>query len=124
MGLTDKLTEFVIKYSNHTKKGTIREIIRKHLEYNTCIYLTDEKNEIGAVVRWNISKSGIIAHVLDLIVRPDFRRRGLIKTMLIKGLIKYPLVRFLSWERETKYPDRERRVYSVEKILKGVKVNV
>lgn len=117
----DRITDFVIKYSSYTDRDKIKECIKKHIEYNTCIYLTDKDDKIAAVVRWNVEKDGTVAHVLDLIIREDFRNNGMIKTLLLRGLMKYPTVKYLSWERLRKYPYRKPRIYSIWEILKNRK---
>jgi hypothetical protein len=121
--IIEEITDFIIKYSSYIHRDKIKEFIQKHIEYNTCMYLTDKNGEIAAVVRWNVIDNGRVAHVLDLIIREDFRNNGMIKTLLIKGLMKFPTVRYLSWERLGKYPKRKPRIYSIWEILKRRKVN-
>jgi len=115
MNELDAITDFVIKYSSYTKRDELKERIRKHLEFNTCIYAVDTKGEIFAVCLWNVE--GNTAHVIDFMVREDFRNNGMIKTVLIKGLLKYPYVTHLRWERRTKYPDRPMKDFPVNRLL-------
>jgi N-acetylglutamate synthase-like GNAT family acetyltransferase len=114
----DKICNFILKYSPYTDKEKIKEFIQLHLKYKTCLIVYNEKNEIIAVARWNILPSGKTAHILDLIIRPDYRNKGFIKKMLIKGLEIWKEVKYLCWDRLEKYPARETRMYSVEQLLR------
>lgn len=124
------IADFIIKYSPKDKKGKtpyaekerekIKEYTVKHIFYKTCIIVRDEDG-IAAVCRFNISPSGKIAHILDLIIKPKYRNKNFIKRLLIKGLRIWPQVEFLQWEREMKYPDREQRFYPVARMLKRSK---
>jgi hypothetical protein len=116
----EEIADFVIKYSPYleSERTIIKEAVRKHLEYNTIIVVKGNKKEVTAVCRWNILDYGLTAHVMDLIIEPKYRKKGFIKKLLIKGLIKYPTVKYLSYDREWKYPGRERKLYPVEKILR------
>lgn len=111
----DRITDFIIKYSMYVDREKIKECVRQHLKYNTLIYVTDKKGKIAAVCRWNVE--GTIAHVIDLMIREDYRNNGMIKTILTKGLIKYPYVTYLCWERGDKYPDRPKKYFSVLRML-------
>ena len=122
----DAIADFVIKYSPEKKgksqyieenKEKIKEVITQHINYKTCIVVHD-LDGVAVVCRWNISRSGTIAHILDLIIKPEYRNKRYINRLLIKGLKLYPDVKFLEWERETKYPNRERQYFPVDKILK------
>ncbi len=118
MFLTNNLVEFICHYTAYNDKEKIQECIKKHLEYQTCIYVTDNNNNIAAVCRWNIEENGKVAYILDLIIRKDFRNKEFIKNLLIKGLIKYPTVEFLVYDREEKYPERKKKYLKVSSLLK------
>jgi len=122
----EAIADFVIKYSPEKKgksqyieenREKIKEAIVKHINYKTCIILMDLEG-IAGLCRWNVSDSGTVAHILDLIIAPKYRNKRFINRLLIKGLRLYPNVKFLEWEREIKYPNRERQYFSVDKILK------
>ena len=114
----DEIVDFVITNSHYTDREKIKEVIRKHFEYRTCLIIYDDNNGLCAVCRWNISFNGRMADIEDLIIREDFRNRNLIKRILLRGLRMYPTVKFLRWERRSKYPDREKKIYSVRELLK------
>ena len=122
----DAIADFVIKYSPKKEgvsqyieenKEKIKEVIVQHINYKTCIILND-LDGVAGVCRWNISDSGTVATILDLIIAPKYRNKRYINRLLIKGLRMYPNVKFLEWEREIKYPNRERQYFPVDKILK------
>lgn len=121
----DAIADFVIKYGGRKKeeREKIKEVIKQHINYKTCIVVHD-LDGVVAVCRWNISNSGKVAHILDLIIKPEHRNKHYINRLLIKGLKIWPSVKFLEWEREIKYPNRERKYFSVEKILKRRNFNL
>ena len=117
----ESITDFILLYSPYKDREVIKDIIQKHLEYKTAIVVYDD-NEIIAVCRWNISPSGRNANILDLIIRPDWRKKNLIKRILLKGLRMYPNVKWLVYEKgyDTNKPMKK---ISVEKLLKYRRMN-
>lgn len=116
MGIDD-IVDFIIKYSPYKDRDKIREYINLHLLYHTCIVIY-EGDEIIAVARWNISPSGKIAFVLDTIIKEGYRNNGMMKRLIEEGTSVWKSVKYLAWEREWKYPDREQKIYSLKQILK------
>lgn len=116
----NKIVNFVIKYSWHKDRKLIKDAIEKHILFKTCIILYKDKTEkeIVAVVRFNISASGKVAHILDIIIVPEYRHKRVMKILLLKGLRMYPSVTHLLFERENKYPNREQRYIAVSRMLK------
>jgi len=111
----EKIVDFIINYTTYTDKKLIRLFIKQHLEYNTCDYeIKDE--EVIYVIRWNVK--GNTAKILDLIINPKHRSKGLFKYILKKNWIKFPYVKFLVWERDRKYPDRKPRIYNILELLR------
>ena len=117
---TNSVVRFVIKYSWHKDRKLIKDAIEKHILFKTCIILYKDKSEkeIVAVVRFNISQSGKVAHILDIIIAPEYRHKRVMKILLLKGLRMYPSVTHLVWERESKFPNRKQRYISVSRLLK------
>ena len=114
----NKIADFILKYSPYKNKELIKQYILLHLQYKTCFVVYDDDHKICAVSRWNISEDNKTACILDLMIREDYRNKEMIQRMLLQGLQMYPWIKFLKFERETKYPEREPKVYSVDKILK------
>lgn len=116
---TTKILNFVLKYSSYDKKNKkeIREVIKKHLEYGTCMLIKNEKEKIVAVARWNFI-SPYTVHILDVIIRSDYhRKKNMLKRMILLGRQKYPQVKWFCYERYAKYPERDMRYYSIDKFL-------
>jgi len=116
----DEIVDFVSRYySSYNDKDLIRLYISEHIKYKTCLIYYNEFNTILAVCRWNISDDGKTAYILDLIIHPAYRRdKRLLYMLLGKGLRMYPQVTSLTWKRENKYPERDKRTYSVRKLLR------
>ena len=111
-----EITQFVIDNAEKSR-GSIEFIqsrIKKHIAFGTYTIGDDEKG-ITHVCIWNIE--GVTAQAIDCIVRKDLRNRGMIKKIVIMGLIKFPYVRNISWERVFKYPRRKFRFYTVKQLL-------
>jgi GNAT superfamily N-acetyltransferase len=109
-----KLTDFILKYLPYTDRDLIGKHLSLHSDYGTIDYAV-ENGEIVGVCRWNID--GDTAHVLDLVIREDCRGRGLAKSFLMRGLKNWNNIKYLTFERETKYPNRKRKI-PIEVVLK------
>lgn len=116
--VVSQATTFILENSRYTDKEKIEEVIQKHIEYKTCLIVYDDNDEITAVCRWNISEDGIVAHILDVIVRKDQRNLKLLRRLIYKGFEMWPGVKYLSWERLRKYPYRKPKMYSLEQLIK------
>ena len=124
--MTTKVLNFLFKYSNYKRKdrAKIKEIILKHQAFRTGMVIKNKKEQIIAVARWNVSPSKKLAYLLDVIIRPDYRRNGMIKQMIINGLRVWPDVEWLTWERGSRKLDRGWRAYEIREILKQRRRNV
>lgn len=116
----DKITEFVFKNSKHPLcyEPMIREFIKKHIDYGTCMVVYNNKMEIIGVVRWNMESNDTIAHILDIILLPHKHNNNLFHWLISEGLKMFPYTKYLRWERQIKYPDRKPRIYLIDKLLK------
>jgi hypothetical protein len=118
----NKIVDFIQKYAPQYKdREVIKQYVLKHFEYKTAFVGYDSNNDVIFVCRWNLSNSGIIAHILDLYIREDYRNQNIIQLLLTKGIWNFPTIRYISFERGKKYPNREQKIYSVERILKRSK---
>lgn len=70
--------------------------IKQHLKYNTILYLKD-KQGLYAVARWNIY--GDIAEIIDTAIREDKERKGILYTLIRRGLKKFPYVNYITFKR-------------------------
>lgn len=113
----DKLVRFTEKnfpiYEG--KSEEIRKIILTHIRYGTFDYL-EENGKIIFVLRYNIE--GDTAFVLDLAISKKHRRNiRFIKRIIARNWMRFPNVRYIKFER-FKYPDKERKIYDLLKIMK------
>ena len=90
--------------------------IGEHLKYGT-IEVIKVKDDIVAFGRFNID--GLNALILDVVIRPDYRRKKLMKLMLLRGWKRFPFIQTLQFERGLK-DKRTRRIY-MTKFLLGVR---
>jgi hypothetical protein len=110
-----EIIDFIFnKVPFYTDKEQIEDIVKRHIEYGTFDYEVDEKGFVYCV-RYNISKTGLIADVLDLCVR-DGESFKLIKYIIMKNVARWPSLRAIKFNR-FKYKERS-RVYKIEDILK------
>lgn len=100
----DDIIKFVT--THHTYKlddyEELYSTIVKHALYKTIMIIRDDDNKIAGVCRWNVLPSGEDALILDLIIHPDWRNQSLARRMLARGLVMYPKVRYLIFERYDK----------------------
>lgn len=100
----DEIVDFVVSHYVYkaTDRKRIKWMIAQHAEYDTIMAVRDAKGEIVAVCRWNILPTGTDAVILDIVIRPDHRKRSMMHRMLRKGLSMYPGVKYLIFERQDK----------------------
>jgi hypothetical protein len=119
--LAEKAAEFINRYATYKDQDQLRERIQKHLEYKTCKIFLDEAAHVCAVCLWNISPDGLEAHVIDMVIREDYRKQDIMRAVLIEGLKIWP-VKFLRWNRDYNEDGhdrwREPKVWSVERFLR------
>jgi len=90
-------------------------VIEKHIEYNTLL-VEEIEDEIIGICRFNID--GFICTALDVVIKPEYRNKRLLKLFIIKGLQRFPLIKILRFERgirHTRFKD-----YDIYKFL-GIK---
>jgi len=108
----NKILDFLQKHFPHyIDRNTLKEHILKHLEYKTILIVMN-KDEVIAVCRWNVK--GEVADILDLAIDEKFRKKGLIKELLHAGLKLFPYVKYLSYERQAKYPFRDKKLIPID----------
>jgi len=118
----NQIVDFFIKYHYYKNQDReeIKSYILKHWEYKTGFVILD-KDEIVALARWNILPSGTVAEILDLIIRPDWRKynRRLMQQMMYRGWWLFPAVKHIFFNRGKKYPNREPIIYDIQKFIRG-----
>jgi hypothetical protein len=111
-----EIEQFYLNYRPLSDSEILNDAILKHISYGTITVLHDSIG-ISGLVRFNVN--GECAHVLDLIVRKDMERKGMIKQLIIHSWHKFPYLRFFRLERALKYPKRPPKAYSLSKFMKG-----
>ena len=122
MIIADEILEFWKKYGYYDyPQEILLEAINKHLEFKTIEYVK-LKNQIVALARWNVEED--TAHILDCVVRPDFKNKRLIKLMLLRGWKQFPYVKKIRYQRGI-FGDERWKEFTIERFLgvKNVKQN-
>jgi hypothetical protein len=78
----------------------LREVIQQHIKYNTLITLYDDKG-LYAVARFNIIDK--VAVILDTAIRKDRRSKEVLRDMIREGLMRFPKVKSIKFERVLKH---------------------
>jgi N-acetylglutamate synthase-like GNAT family acetyltransferase len=111
----NKIVDFYEKYLGQLDRETIKEQLLDNLKYATVDYATDEKGGVIGLCRWNVTNN--IAHILDLTIAPEWRKRGLGNHFLTRGLKLWKNVTHIEFMRAKKGGKRIRLI-PVEYILK------
>jgi len=92
-------------------------LFEEHLKYGTCdCYHTEGRFQ--AIVRYNISKSGRIAYIIDLYCSDD---RFSIKAMRwfgAEGKRKFPSLQFIKFGRWKKNPYKKPVIYKLDRLFR------
>lgn len=110
-----KIIEFYKKYLNTLEEKVLRFYLEEHLKYATMDYAVDEHGAIIALCRWNIE--GNTAQIMDLAIAPGWRKNGLGKSFLVRGLKIWKNVTHIEFERGLR-GDHRRKLIPVGFILK------
>jgi len=92
---------------------TLRETIQKHLEYNTLVTLYDDKG-LYAVGRFNVVDK--VAVVIDVAVREDRRGKQPLVDIIKEGVMRFPTVKYLKFERVLK--NKPMHLVKISKLIK------
>lgn len=96
----DRIIDFIKKYGTHVlehiDKKTLKKYLLLHLEYQTIVVVWD-KGEIAGVCAFNID--GEQAKIVECIVNPQYRNKGLLKKMTLIALERYPYLKELVFNK-------------------------
>lgn len=99
----------------------LKEFIKQHMAYNTLLVETSPLNEVVGLCRFDVNKE--VATCLDVVIRPDYRFKGMLKKFAIRAIRRFPYITILRFERGLKgKPMKEIGMYKFLS-LKGMKVN-
>ena len=113
----DRLVMFIREHIPYDDIWGLKEALRKHIEFNTLYCMRDYAGNIIALCRWNIEDNGYKAHILDLIISPNYRRQGIAKEILQNSLRFWSDVIVLEFERGTR-GEKRKRMIKVSELLK------
>jgi len=99
------------------KEELLKKLILKHMGHGTYIEARNN-GELVACVRFNLSPTGNVAHVVDLAIKPGEWGRFVMQMFVCTGVLRHPSIRYIRFERDYKYPKRGVRLYKVSKFLK------
>jgi hypothetical protein len=117
---TNDPIEFMLHYSTYQSYETHAVRLQAHQAYKTCRIILDPADDtVIAVCLWNISADGKTAHVLDYIVREDWRNRNLAIQILRDGM-KIWKVEELVWDKgyDDGLQDKPLKRWSVDRFLR------
>lgn len=112
----NEIYEFVKDYFAGVDEEEIKKNICLHLYYGTIDIVID-RNKIVAVVRWNISPSGKVAQVLDLVIEKKYRSVEFIRFLVKRNLNRFPTIKFVKYARFLKYPGRKEKLISTDRLI-------
>ncbi len=93
----EEITDFIMENTTYTNKQSVLDCIAGHMLYGTFSLIEDDKG-ISAYCRWNFTTTDTV-HILDLIIRKDVRRSGLMRDVIVDGLAKFPKSEYIVFER-------------------------
>lgn len=113
------VVNFWIKYGYYdVGVEKLEDYIRQHILFNTLL-VEKSGEEIVGICRFNLIDDVCVC--LDVVIRPDFQQKGLLKSFLRKGMEMYPHINKLRFERGLK--KQEYREYDIRKFLGKRRVN-
>jgi N-acetylglutamate synthase-like GNAT family acetyltransferase len=106
----DKIVDFYNKYLAVIDRETVKEQILKHLEYGTIDYAINDVGEVIGLCCWNITDEGKTARIRYIAVEERWRKQGLGKHFLARGLKLWKNVTHIEFDREFKKNGRTRKI--------------
>lgn len=111
--------ELVTEETTYTDVNKFGQEFERHLLFKTGIVLYDEKKEAYAICRWNMVNQKT-AHLLDLIVRADYKNKGVMFQVTRMGLELWPGLKYLVFERGYDDGKQVKKIHkiSIERFLR------
>jgi hypothetical protein len=97
----------------------LESVLDLHIKYGTYCEIV-ANNELIAVTRFNISHTGKIAYVLDMIIEPGHDSKKIMRTFIEEGQRRFPRVQYLHFTRSKKDGDNP-VIVSINRFLKKIK---
>ena len=111
------LIEFIRRhfgYDDINDKDLLR-IVGEHARYGTIEACLDN-NKIVGLIRINIH--GSIVEVCDFAIKEGYKCRDIIRELTLNLWIKFPHVKYFTFERLRKYPLKKSKIYTIKRLLK------
>jgi predicted enzyme involved in methoxymalonyl-ACP biosynthesis len=95
------IAQFLIDNGRYKQEDIerLRDVIQQHLFLGNLITKYDQQG-IYAVVRFDVV--GNVAYIMDCVVRRDKRFQNILKELVAEGLMRFPQVKRLRFERSAK----------------------
>ena len=113
----DKIVEFYNKHLAVIDKEVVKEQVLKHLEYATMDYAVNDAGEVIGMCSWNIEDDGKTARIRYIAIEERWRKQGLGKHFLSRGLKIWKNVTHIKFDREFKKNKKLRKI-PIEAILR------
>jgi hypothetical protein len=117
---TDDPVKFMLHYSTYKTYETLAVRLQAHKDYKTCRIVVDPyDNTVISVCLWNIMDNGKTAHVLDFIVREDWRNKNL-GIKILKDVMRIWELEKLIWDKgyDDGLQEKPMKVWSVDRFLR------
>jgi hypothetical protein len=109
----DKFLKFLTEFDLENQEKMFYE----HFRYGTAdVYI--ENDVILAAARWNISKSGYVANILDLFIKEGCPSIKVMRWFGKRGVERFPKVKYIKFLRGKKFPEDKARIYKVSSLIK------
>ncbi len=117
MIITENIIDFVVKHIKYDDRDKVAEYIQQHIKYGTFDYAVDDNNNIIACVRFNVSEDGLTFDIFDFSVEEKWRRKGVGRDLILRGLKRFPSVKYLRFQRVIR-GDARYKSLPIDKIIK------
>lgn len=111
----EKVLDFAIENLKYPDRELLKKYIEEHLKYGTIDYAIDTNNNIVGYVRFNILDD--VWDIIDFAVDKKWRRKGIGKDLILRGLERFPTGKYIKFERVLRGDNRIRKL-PIERIIK------
>ena len=115
--MLQEIFEFVRPHFRDTDANVLYDLIQQHYLYGTIDAVYRGQGMV-ACCRWNISPSGKLCEVLDLVVKPGEDGFKLMKHLVARNWHRFPTCEYIAFKRDGKYADRKMSYLPIKQLLK------
>lgn len=106
-----------LKFLSDFDASNLEPLFYEHFKYGTADVFV-ENGEVVAAVRWNITKSGFVANILDLFIKENVDSIKIMRWFGKRGKEKFPKLKYIKFLRGKKLPEDKARIYKIESLIK------